>query len=395
MFSLIREDETLKWGKVLDHNKGKRGFLPFYLFCRKNLASCNRKSKIHSPKYKQRVTIKVSYTRQRSKESVANNTKSAVAYAYKLDGIDGFSAKSNSVSEKEAQNMLEGKKVFKLVISPENEKLATHEFAKVVMKELEHLIDRKLVWVGTVHNDTDHKHIHVLISREDGDGLDFEHPLYIDPNIIKKDLREKAMNVATLILGYVNETEINKKQFFEIEQNGYTSLDTSIGKNISSSGYFSDKSLNRYPKNQRKYISKRLKYLEKLNIGISRGNDGYIFEKDWKTHLYTLRKVADILPEIVSKDDFKKVVVAKDQKISERHTITGQIIAKKAVDELNDRIGFIVKSSSGKLYYHEQIMDWKKYQEMKVGTNVKLSWKGIKNKKVNKSYEILDMETEL
>lgn len=385
----MRDDDILRWGHNLDRNRARKDS-PYRFF-----ANLKRSFVMATHDgIKQRVTVKFSYTRQHTKEKIKSNTESAVAYAFKLDDSAGFGSKPGNITEQQAQEMMQGKKVFKVIISPEDPALANEEYVRKVIEGLEKMLGRKLVWVAVQHDDTDHPHVHVIISREDGQGLDAEHPLRIDPGIIKRGLREMASDIATRIRGYVNRNDIYRRQYFETDKAGYTSLDTKIGKLISDNGFLSLKSLSQVNASQRRLLEKRLEVLEQLGIGVTRTGRGYIFDKDWKVKLHQIGKLRTVMPD-ASSDGFEDVVIAKEQEPSERKTITGRIIATKVVDEINDRVGVVIEGDDGKRYYHEQQMDWKKYRAFEVGKRVKLSWKGIRSKKVDKRYEILDMEMEL
>lgn len=377
-------DEITRWGRNKDLNPSRKE--SFRLRLPRNYTS-GRKGKIGSGQ-KQRVTIKISYSRKASKTGIANNTASAVAYMYKLEGASGYSADKEGLAQEEALKIMGGKKVFKMIISPEDPSIVGPRYTRKVMEALEGILDRKLNWIAIEHNDTDHPHTHVIISREDGEGLSFDTPLYINPQIIKKDLRERASDIATRTRGFVHPQEIKKRQLAAVGQKGFSSLDYLIEKKITN-GFFDPKYINDFSIYQREFIAKRLDVLCSMGIGVEKGKVGYIFSNTWKENLYALSKIRSVVRDY---DFHKQKITLYSNTKDTRPVIEGKIIAKQVIDELNDRVAFIIENSNGKKFYFEKIMDAEEYKKFHIGKDVKLQWKSLTNKKTKSRYDVASME---
>ena len=395
------DQEYLRWGKNNDKNPTKKliplkfHYNPYFMAEKDKGAKIlvDRDGSIKNGSlvcYKQKVTIKASYTRYGSKSKVTSNTESSVAYAFKYDGIVGYGSKKGEIDEKTAQEMMKGKKVFKIIISPEDASLAGEDFTRKVICTLENMLGRKLVWFAVEHRDTDHPHTHVVISREDGEGLSFDTPLYISPKIIKTELREKAEELATRIRGYVYPNELLKKMLENIDVVGFTSLDAIIEKQTTLNGFLSLDALGKIQQEKRVLVRKRLEKLSKMDIGIIKVKSGYIIGENWKSKLFDASKIRKVDPSFNVGSD--KITLFSSSK-GQRTVITGKIIKKSVIDELNDRVGFIVESDDGRQFYHEQVLDYAHYSKLNVGSRVKLSWKSLTNRH-NKAYDVPRIDTE-
>jgi type IV secretory pathway VirD2 relaxase len=79
----------------------------------------------------------------------------------------------------------------------DGDRLNLPRFTEDVMRQVEKDVDARLDWVAAVHQDTSHRHVHVLIRGRDGTG----EPVYFKKHYWTQGLRYRVMELATEYLG--------------------------------------------------------------------------------------------------------------------------------------------------------------------------------------------------
>ncbi len=115
---------------------------------------------------------------------------------------------------------------FRLIISPEDGAALgdLKPFIREVMADLEIRLGTRLEWAAVDHWDTDNPHAHVLIRGRRADGAD----LVIPRQIISHDIRERAQEVVTRVLGPRPALAPEVARAKEIATPGLTPLDREI-----------------------------------------------------------------------------------------------------------------------------------------------------------------------
>lgn len=392
------DDMMIRWGRNKDRNSSHERPVSFQpLFGITSHVAWRHEKHAPSPKhfpkpsdtfsprnrYNQSVMIKFSYSHASSRVAVSDNTSSAIHYAYKNDDSKGYSSKSSQCTKEEALSMMDGKKIFKVSLSVKNQE-PSERYVRQVMHELEKIVGHDLLWIAADHYDTDHHHTHIIISREDGDpSLSFQTPLYISPQVISETLRQKATTIANRHYGYVYPIDIKREHKRAITASSVTTLDNVITRiekasDVSGVAKVTKKELDTISSYQREYVQKRLEYLAKQNL-ITKSSEGYLLSKNWKNQLYDKQRLAPFADVLLN--NINDTIIVKNTPLVDRKEISGRIIAKRVVDELHDRVGFIVQGTDGKNFYHEQILAYKQYKDLEIGDTVTIRWTGSKNYK--------------
>jgi hypothetical protein len=175
-----------------------------------------------SPRWHQRVTVKIKY-RERygvgpaADKSYAAALKRQVAYNTRTDSkakaeggepVPAFNAKHERIDAQFAvQEWSEDRRYWKLIISPEQGNDMKHFLGYVrevmgaverdVLTEDELKKGERLEWVGAIHNDTDHRHAHVILRGRIGD-----RDLTLNKAYLSHGIRARASEIATKHLGY-------------------------------------------------------------------------------------------------------------------------------------------------------------------------------------------------
>jgi type IV secretory pathway VirD2 relaxase len=91
---------------------------------------------------------------------------------------------------------------FRLVVSPEHGgNLDLTTFTREYMAQIADDLGTRLDWVAVNHHDTAHPHVHLVIRGVDDEGK----ALYFRPDYLTDGLRFRAMECATMQLGYRHE----------------------------------------------------------------------------------------------------------------------------------------------------------------------------------------------
>ncbi|MCM1322213.1 MAG: hypothetical protein NC041_06880 [Bacteroides sp.] len=85
---------------------------------------------------------------------------------------------------------------FKCIISPESQNINLQTLVKSFIKRIEYQTGYKLVWQGCIHNDTPHRHAHVVINGKDRNGDE----IYFNKDMIQL-MRFMCENAATQMIG--------------------------------------------------------------------------------------------------------------------------------------------------------------------------------------------------
>lgn len=176
---------------------------------------------------------------------------------------------------------------FKCIISPESQDIDLQLLGKTFIKHLEHLTGYEFYWLGAVHTDTDHHHLHIAINGKDKNGRKVRFP----KDMIKSTIRECLSNIATSMIGERSQKEIDLSKKSIITAKRWTTLDTQL-KNMESPIYI---------KALQPSLANRLQFLS--SIGLAKHEDYYYtLSSDYENVLRTTGRYNLFLEEYLKSD---------------------------------------------------------------------------------------------
>ena len=148
---------------------------------------------------KQRVLLKLSYG-----ESSAKHLKYIRLYMPQInkEGVEEKKEIFGSPMEDYMDNIVP--RHFKLIISPESQKINLKLLSEAFIRHLERSTGYDFYWLGTIHTDTEHHHVHLAINGKDKNGKKVRFP----KDMIKNTMREFLSNIATNMIGERTKEEI-------------------------------------------------------------------------------------------------------------------------------------------------------------------------------------------
>ena len=166
----------------------------------------------------QRVTFKMSYSKRLAshdnyiKYYMPQNNKDYVEEKPVLFGITDEEYEKNKVPLH-----------FKCIISPESQDVNLETLVESYIKRVEEHTGYKLCWKGCIHNDTGHRHAHVVINGKDLNGED----VFFNKDSIQL-MRLMCSNAATQMIGErtKEQIEITKRNYVKAKR--WTELDERI-----------------------------------------------------------------------------------------------------------------------------------------------------------------------
>ncbi len=129
-----------------------------------------------------------------------------VGYIKREDAIEGclFNYKGNglqALDEGMVVNEFDNRPTLTIILSPEDEGMDLYELTKRFMKDIyiPHAPSEPLFWCAAIHGNTEHKHVHIILSAEDIDGNDAR----IDRNYVHSgSLQKDTADILNDMSGY-------------------------------------------------------------------------------------------------------------------------------------------------------------------------------------------------
>ncbi len=316
------------------------------------------------PTYNQSVVVKVSYNYRgnpsswsseflnKSKEKAKQNTQDAIEYLYRFDDMKGFSSNQDEISKEKAHELFDNSSVFKIMVSPEDGRELDKDYIKAFVRQIESAKGIELKWTAVIHENTNKKHAHILISRTEPNPHSWEKPLMFSSQTIKTGLREEAERLSTFRLGKKSALALRRSYIDSINNESSSKLDFLISRNRlftpNKKDHFLDLSaekMKKLPEWQRVLVLKRLEILSKKGIGIFKSPQGYkVNDIEW---MMNLREEAIKRPFHESTD--KPIEVIQPSKPL-NHEINGVIKALDVVDENSSKVSILFEADDGREY---------------------------------------------
>lgn len=176
---------------------------------------------------------------------------------------------------------------FRFIISPENQNVDLKVAAKSFIEKLNQLYGYDLMWVGSIHQNTEHKHAHILINGNDKNGRAVRFP----KSFVKETGRMMIQNICTGLIGFRTIDDVRQKRETEPYVERFCSIDDELTKHEkklgTSTGQFKTFVIT-HTENEKQRCQKLVELgLAKQN---SDNNNSYMLEKDWQDKLRVLGK---------------------------------------------------------------------------------------------------------
>lgn len=324
--------------------------------------------------YDRSVIVKVSYktfkkgmASAETKRHIQTNTADCIDYFLRFEDSKAFNEKRDDLTKEELKEQFKNDAVFKIMVSPENPEVLSVDYIRKIVSVIESHTKHKLKWATVFHDNTEHPHAHIMISRTSGDGLSWDDPLVLDRNFISHGLRESCQKIVTRKLGRKSREEYRIPFIVSIDEKGLARIDHVISGSTkkadtglfipSSEDYFilSRTRLSELPPWQQILVIKRLEFLAENTEAGFRKEGGY-----WKCYKpYTWKEELMNMAKTEPFRQLEKVYGTKIEVIgsgSPRERIDGEVISHTIVDDNSERIGLLVKTAEDKLFYTETNM---------------------------------------
>jgi hypothetical protein len=251
----------------------------------------------------QRAAVRVTYTTPKQNghwKAIGVYIQREAAAGKNPSGIDGSAKRIDVPTTLDKWQQSGDSRLFNVIISPERgASLDMELYTKNVMAQVKKDLGTELEWVGVIHKNTDHPHVHIAIRGIGKNGQE----LHIDKDYIKSGFRANAQEMATRQLGYRTTEDVRRELVQDIDKNRVTQLD----RMIVTSGVLDPKdpsSLRIYPGTEGfKKVAKnelidfamnrRLIHLEKIGSATREGNC-WIVPKDFQKALRALQTAGDM-----------------------------------------------------------------------------------------------------
>ena len=189
------KDDGEALNRLLNQKK-KRRYLEHHL---------NSKARANGSTFnkKQRVSFKMSYAntieahRRYIKLYMPQIGKDGVAFPREIFGTDLDEYQKNMTPFH-----------LKMIISPESQKIDLKLLSEAFIRHLEKSTGYEFYWLGTIHTDTEHHHVHLAINGKDKNGKKVRFP----KDMIKNTMREFLSNIATNMIGERTKEEIEESK---------------------------------------------------------------------------------------------------------------------------------------------------------------------------------------
>ena len=246
---------------------------------------------------------------------------------------------------------------FRVIVSPEDGKELgdLRSYTRNVMAQMERDLGTKLDWVAANHYDTANPHSHVVIRGVTDTGS----TLIIPRDYISHGMRGAAEHVATLELGPTNQIDVAKKLALSVRHERFTSIDRDLlTKARSQIVDLSKLPLDGSDWSQR-FEKWRVKHLSTLGLAEKVGFGKWRLDDNLER---TLRRMGD--RDDILKAYHRAMTRAKldrsldsepiyDPAAKLAQPITGRVIEKGVLDDVNDRSYIVLDTMQGEALFVE------------------------------------------
>jgi type IV secretory pathway VirD2 relaxase len=253
--------------------------------------------------FNQRVAVRVSYSTNKNPGQWKSHGRYVARESATQGGraVDtGFNATNQTLgiaTKLDNWQSAGDERLFKIIVSPEfADRLNLQQYARELMRRMEHDLGTKLEWVAAVHRNTEHPHVHIAVRGVDDQGR----PLLLAREYIRGGLRGRAEEIATEALGYRSRADAQEGQRRETVQSRYTSLDRMLQRdNDGSSSHFAviadpnDEALSESARMLQQHLGARLMHLQTMGLAQLVAPHEWRVQADFEKVLRTLQQSGD------------------------------------------------------------------------------------------------------
>ena len=179
------------------------------------------------------------------------------------------------------------KRIFKIILSPENANADFQQTAADLMARIEQHTGAPVEWGGMIHRNTDHPHAHVIVRGR----LPSGEPLQLPPALIRRGLREAVQSSLTRQLGPRAIEDIEHQKQIELTANRVTPLDRRLaGRAISPDA---DPVYKDAGTAMSAAEVTRLRHLKELGLSKPYDGDRWLVRSDFVTQLQQMKDIQD------------------------------------------------------------------------------------------------------
>ena len=359
--------------------------------------------------YERSVIVKISFktfkkgmASEETKKRIQANTADCIDYFLRFEGSKAFNEKRDDLTKEELKEQFKNDAVFKVMISPENPEILNEDYIRKIVSVIESHTRHHLKWAAVFHDNTEHPHAHIIISRTSGDGLSWDEPLVLDRDFIGHGLRDECQKIATRKLGRKSREEYRIPFISSIETKGLARIDHVISGSTkkadtglfipSSEDYFilSRTRLSELSSWQQELVIKRLEFLSENTDAGFRKEGGYwkcYKPYTWKNELMNMAKTEPF--KQLEKIYGTKIEVIESGNIKEK--IEGEVISHTIVDDNSEKIGLVVKTQDNRLFYTETNMSLPEAEAVD-GKQAEITQKEAKDKRYRTAIVKIDAD---
>ncbi|HJV33477.1 DUF3363 domain-containing protein [Geomonas sp.] len=314
-------------------------------------------------KWAQRVVVKASVVSGRGQNNRAL-LKAHISYITRDSACEISQAKlyneKADVSPQDLNNFLDDaasdRHHFRFIISPENaHDLDLSLFTRDLVNQMEKDLGTKLTYLAANHGNTDNPHIHLIIRGKDEKGKD----LLIARDYLSHGIRGRASELATKELGHRSELEIRRGITAQISKERFTEIDRDLVREANSNdqGTVDLRQKGLYHKSfstfKRQVRLRRLEELKKWGLASETSPGVWRLEDGFEATMREMGVRGDIIKTMhkALKEAPHREYAIFDQDDPNQLNITGKVVEKGLVNELNDKKYLIVSATDGRAYY--------------------------------------------
>ena len=189
---------------------------------------------------------------------------------------------------------------WRLILSPDDvERIDLRQHAREVMAQMEKDLGTRLTWVAIEHDNTDHRHVHIMLRgvRQEYDRNGKCLPLTMDREYVSRGIREISEGLVERQLGPRTEREYLEARGHGIEAERWTEIDRAIERKLEDgiADYRFAAYLNERSRPRVEQEMERLAYLEGLGYARSLGDDRWEVQADFKERLKDRQLERDVI----------------------------------------------------------------------------------------------------
>lgn len=243
---------------------------------------------------------------------------------------------------------------FRFIVSPDDGAAMPdlRAFTRDLVGQMEKDLGTRLDWAAVDHWNTEHPHVHLIVSgvRDDGENL------VISRDYIKQGMRDRARDLVTQELGPRTDIEIRQTLGREIDAERWTSLDRQLARDAHHSGFVDlAPPADHQPDSSHVMKVGRLRKLETLGLADEIGPGQWMIAEEAEATLRQLGERGDIIKRIhrgLAERNIERgpsSYVLAGEAIDD--AIVGRLVARGHDDELKGTAYAVIDGIDGRTHH--------------------------------------------